>query len=38
LNTTEIYAHVKIQKLTEVRRLTHRAKLPPANGADPQPG
>ena len=29
LNTTEIYTHVNIQKLIEVHRLTHPAKLPP---------
>lgn len=38
LNTTEIYTHVNIQKLIEVHRLTHPAKLPKAepspNGAD----
>ena len=28
LNTTEIYTHVNIQKLIEVHRLTHPAKLP----------
>lgn len=38
LNTTEIYTHVNIQKLIEVHRQTHPAKLPPANGAGPQPG
>ena len=30
LNTTEIYTHVNIQKLIEVHRLTHPAKLPAA--------
>lgn len=29
LDTTEIYTHVNIQKLIEVHRLTHPAKLPP---------
>ncbi|MGA3266091.1 MAG: tyrosine-type recombinase/integrase [Verrucomicrobiota bacterium] len=38
LNTTEIYTRVNIQKLIEVHRLTHPAKLPLANGAGPQPG
>jgi len=38
LNTTEIYTHVNIQKLIEVHRLSHPAKLPPPNGAGPQPG
>lgn len=28
LNTTEIYTRVNIQKLIEVHRLTHPAKLP----------
>jgi integrase/recombinase XerD len=28
LNTTEIYTHVNIQKLMEVHRLMHPAKLP----------
>jgi len=28
LNTTEIYTNVNIQKLIEVHRLTHPAKLP----------
>ena len=28
LDTTEIYTHVNIQKLIEVHRLTHPAKLP----------
>jgi integrase/recombinase XerD len=37
LNTTEIYTHVNIQKLIEVHRLTHPAKLPPSNGADAPP-
>lgn len=32
LNTTEVYTHVNIQKLIEVHRLTHPAKLPPPNG------
>ena len=31
LNTTEIYTHVNIQKLIEVHRLTHPAKLPKAD-------
>jgi integrase/recombinase XerD len=38
LKTTGIYTHVNIQKLIEVHRLTHPAKLPPPNGAGPQPG
>lgn len=29
LNTTEIYTRLTIQKLIEVHRLTHPAKLPP---------
>lgn len=40
LNTTEIYTHITIQKLIEVHRLTHPAKLPKAEpsatGAGPQ--
>lgn len=35
LNTTEIYTHVNIQKLIEVHRLTHPAKLP--ERPDPKP-
>jgi site-specific recombinase XerD len=42
LNTTEIYTHVNIQKLIEVHRLTHSARLPKAEpsatGAGPQTG
>jgi integrase/recombinase XerD len=38
LNTTEIYTHVNIQKLIEVHRLSHPAKLPPPKDTGPQPG
>jgi integrase/recombinase XerD len=35
LNTTEIYTHVNIQKLIEVHRLSHPAKLPPSKDTGP---
>jgi len=37
LNTTEIYTHVNIRKLIEVHQLTHPAKLPQAEKAEPSP-